>query len=184
MGDHIRLRPLSSSLEKKERGREGKKRRGKKKDDRKEVKRRRGQQLASAGLELTLSFYKGSKETWRGEKIGELKECSGLLYPPRPLPLTPPLISPPAKQGSKGGREGGVGDKTPDVPSFDGALPCQCILAFLPSCLGFCLPKFRCSTFHSNKQRNKLSVYRAQRLTRSLLIISQIGNFSKAAYRV
>lgn len=27
---------------------------------------------------------------------------------------------------------GGAGDKTPDVPSFDGALPCQCILAFFP----------------------------------------------------
>lgn len=29
------------------------------KDERKEVKRGRGQQLASAGLKLTLSFYKG-----------------------------------------------------------------------------------------------------------------------------
>lgn len=55
-----------------------------------------------------------------------------------PRPLSPPLllllspISPPGKQGregrqGEGGREA-VGDKTPDIPSFDGALPCQYIL--------------------------------------------------------
>lgn len=33
----------------------------------KEVKRRRGQQLASAGLKLTSPFYKGPVEERRGE---------------------------------------------------------------------------------------------------------------------
>lgn len=58
-----------------------------------------------------------------------------MLGPPQPsLPLLLLLISPPAEQGSRGGREGeSVGDKTPDVPSFDGASPCQRILTFLPN---------------------------------------------------
>lgn len=111
-------------------------------DEGKEVKRSRGQLLASAGLELT--FCKGPGEKRRGVK--------GMLRPPQhslpSLSLAPPLISPPAKQGSEGGREGGgVGDKNPDVPSFDGALPCQCILAFLPCSFCFSLPPNSNSTY-------------------------------------
>jgi len=43
----------------------------------------------------------------REERRGELKECSGLHNPPCPLSLAAPPKSPPAKQGSEGGRKGG-----------------------------------------------------------------------------
>lgn len=106
------------------------------KDKGKEVKRRRGQQLAGTGLKLTSSFYKGSGEERRGD-LGMLRPP----HPPCPLSLAPPSISLPTKRGSKGGKEGGVvGDKTPDVPSFDGAVPCQCILTFLPGSFCFSPP--------------------------------------------
>lgn len=72
----------------------------------KEKKKTRGEerersQLVIAGLQLTLSFYKGLREE---EMIGELKECSDLASPQPPPPLMPPLISTLAKQGM-GGRE-------------------------------------------------------------------------------
>lgn len=152
--------PLSSSLiliisGSKKREREGgEKEAWKIKDERKEVKRRRGQQLASAGLELTLSFYKGSKET----KIEELKECSGLLGPPCPLPLTPPLISPPAKQGSKGGREGVLVIKLQTFPHL--MVLCH-VSAFLHSSLAvlvFVSPNSDATHFTLTNRKKELSV--------------------------
>lgn len=66
--------------------------------------------------------------------IGELKECSDLASPqPPPTPHASSHIYP-SKTGY--GRKGvGVGDKTPDVLSFDCALPCRRILAFVHSSL-------------------------------------------------
>lgn len=69
-----------------------------------------------------------------------------MLRPPQPslpsllsLLLLLPYLPQQNRVAREEGREGGVGDKTPDVPSFDGALPCQCIppelflsLSFLP----------------------------------------------------
>lgn len=70
------------------------------KDRRKEVKRRRGQQLASTGLELTSSFCKGFEQ----QRRGELKECSGLFNPLCPYYFAPPPISP--QQNRVAGEEG------------------------------------------------------------------------------
>lgn len=85
-----------------------------------------------------------------GNKGEELKECRDLLN--LPSHHSSLHISPSKNRVSGGGRVGGgCGDKTPDVPSFDGALPCQCILAFLPS-------SFSPSSTHP-PQKNSNSTY-------------------------
>lgn len=91
-----------------------------------EVKRRRGQQLGSVGLKLTSSFYKGPREERRGEESE--RNAKGLLALSLLLPYLP-------QQNREG--EGVLVIKHQTFPHSDGALPCQCIFAFLPS--SFCL---------------------------------------------
>lgn len=89
-------------------------------------------------------------------------------HPPCPLSLTPPSISPPTKRGSKGGKKGGVvGDKTPDVPSFDGAVPCQCILTFLPGSFCFSPPtkfQFKIVYYNTEHKITKASSSKADKI--------------------
>lgn len=77
------------------------------------------------------------------ESRGEESKVKGMLRPPQPSSPSPLLLLSYLPQQNRAvGEEagGGGGDKTPDVPSFDGSLPCQCILAFLPTSFYFFLP--------------------------------------------
>lgn len=62
----------------------------------------------------------------------------------------------------------GVGDKTPDVLSFDGTLPCQCILAFMHSSLAVLVLVFP-KKFQMLINEKGILKHQAIRLRRSLL---------------